>query len=391
MRWRILAALTLARVAMALAFQSVAALAAPMMAEAGLDWGEIGVLVGAFMAPGVVAALVGGWLGQRFGVGRVAVAGLVTMALSGLAMAAATGFPTLLAARLAVGAGAVALNVMLTRMAADWFPGRELPTAMGVLSSSWPLGIALALVVLPPLGAATGWRAAFAGNAALGLLAAAMLAAAWRVPARTAAPAEAPGGLTRHETALTLLAGLVWGLYNVALVSVLSFGADLLVARGRDPVSAAAGISSVSWACVATIALGGWIASRSGRPGLVTGLSLGATAAALAALAVVETASATTPLLIVAGLAFGPAAGPILALTADIARERVRTLATGVFFAFFYALFASGPALVGLLREATGAPETAILAAAAMLALAAPLYALFRLAPPVAPTAQAAA
>jgi predicted MFS family arabinose efflux permease len=275
---------------------------------------------------------------------------------------------------------------MLTRMAADWFPGRDLPTAMGVLSSSWPLGIALALVALPPLGAELGWRAAFAGNAALGLLAAAMLAVAWRAPARAAAPPERAGGLTSHETGLTLLAGLVWGLYNAALVSVLSFGADLLVARGRDPVAAAAEVSGVSWACLATIAMGGWIASRSGRPGLVAAVSLAATAAALVALTALEaTSAATRPLLILAGLAFGPAAGPILALTARIARERVRTLATGVFFALYYAVFAGGPALVGVLREATGVPETPILAAVAMLLLALPLYGLFQR---VAPAAQ---
>ncbi len=384
-RWRILAALTLARVAMALAFQSVAALAPPMMAAAGLGWGEVGVLVGAFMAPGVVAALAGGWLGARVGGGRVGGAGLVIMGVSGLAMAAAAGFPALLAARLGVGVGAVALNVMLTKMAADWFPGRDLPTAMGVLSSSWPLGIALALVALPQAGEAIGWRAAFAGNAALGLLAAAMLAVAWRAPPDAAPPGRLEGGLSGREVALTLLAGLVWGLYNAALVSVLAFGADLLAARGRDPVAAAAAISTVSWACLATIALGGWTAARSGRPDLVTGLSLGVTAAGLAVLATAETGAATPALLILIGLAFGPAAGPILALTGRIARPEARALAMGVFFALYYAVFGGGPALAGWLREATGAPEAPILAAAAMLVLALPLYAGFRLARPAVP------
>ena len=377
-RWRILAALTLARVTMALAFQSVAALAPPMMAEAGLGWGRVGLLIGAFMAPGIVAALAGGWLGQRFGAGRVAVAGLLVMGASGLVMAAVAGFPALLAARLGVGVGAVALNVMLTKMAADWFPGRDLPTAMGVLSSSWPLGIALALVALPGLGEVFGWRATLAATAATGLLAAAMLAAAWRAPPGAPPPALPKGGLTGREAGLTLLAGTVWGLYNAALVSVLAFGADLLTARGRDGAAAAAEVSAVSWACLATIAAGGWVAARSGRPALVTALSLGLTTAALLALATAQTGPATPALLILAGLAFGPAAGPILALTAEMSRVEVRALATGVFFALYYAIFGGGPALAGWLREATGAPAAPILAAAAMLAAALPLYALFR-------------
>ena len=387
-RWRILAALTLARVSMALAFQSVAALAPPMMAAAGLGWDGIGALIGAFMAPGVVAALLGGWLGQRFGAGRVAIAGLVVMALAGLAMAAATGFPALLATRLAVGVGAVALNVMLTKMAADWFPGRDLPMAMGVLATSWPLGIALAMVALPPLGAALGWRETFAGTAALGLLAAAMLTAAWRPPAQegAGAAASAPGvRLTRYELGLTLLAGLIWGLYNAALVSVLAYGADLLAARGRDPVAAAAAISGVSWACAVTVALGGWLATRSGRPDLVTGAALGGAAAALVAMVAVESGPAAAALPVVAGFVMGPAAGPILALTARMARPAVRTLATGLFFSLYYAVFGGGPALVGLLREATRDPAAPILASAAMMAAALPLYALFRALPPPGP------
>jgi MFS family permease len=78
-RWRVLAALTLSRVTMALAFQSVAALAPRIIAETGLGWSGVGALIGAFMAPGIVASLAGGWLGQRFGAPRVAVAGLLVM------------------------------------------------------------------------------------------------------------------------------------------------------------------------------------------------------------------------------------------------------------------------------------------------------------------------
>jgi predicted MFS family arabinose efflux permease len=109
--------------------------------------------------------------------------------------------------------------------------------------------------------------------------------------------------------------------------------------------------------------------------------SMGLTAAALAVLALGDAGAWTPALLVLAGLAFGPAAGPILALTADIARPAVATLATGVFFAVYYGVFAAGPALTGALRDATGAAETPILAASAMLVLAMPLHALFRALP----------
>jgi predicted MFS family arabinose efflux permease len=270
---------------------------------------------------------------------------------------------------------------MLTTLAADWFPGRDLPTAMGVLSASWPGGIALALLALPPAAEAAGWRAAAAGAAAMGLLAAALLLAALPpAPAASAPRGPAAGGLRAREWSLTLLAGLIWGLYNAALVTALSYAPDLLAARGRGPVEAAAAASTISWACLATIALGGWAAARSGRPDLVTALSLLGTAAGLAALG--AGAAGGTGLLIAIGLAFGPAAGPVLALAARAARPEARAFAFGAFFALYYAVFGGGPALAGWLRDVSDRPEAPILLSASMLVLALALYAAFRAARP---------
>ena len=55
------------------------------------------------------------------------------------------------------GAGAVLLNVLLTKMVADWFAGREIVTAMAILVSSWPFGISLGLLSLGPLALAASW------------------------------------------------------------------------------------------------------------------------------------------------------------------------------------------------------------------------------------------
>jgi hypothetical protein len=53
----------------------------------------------------------------------------------------------LTAGRLISGAGAILFNLVLTKMATDWFAGREIVFAMGSLMSSWPFGIALGLIV----------------------------------------------------------------------------------------------------------------------------------------------------------------------------------------------------------------------------------------------------
>jgi hypothetical protein len=52
------------------------------------------------------------------------------------------------------------LNVLVTKMIADWFLGRELVTAMAILVIGWPLGIALAMVTVPALAEAWSWQTA---------------------------------------------------------------------------------------------------------------------------------------------------------------------------------------------------------------------------------------
>ena len=89
----------------------------------------------------MAVAIPGGVLAQRFGDKRIVLMALAAMTLGGLMMA--SGDATLLTAgRILSGCGAVVLNVLVTKMTTDTFEGREVVTALGVLITSWPLGIA---------------------------------------------------------------------------------------------------------------------------------------------------------------------------------------------------------------------------------------------------------
>ena len=61
-RWRILAALTLARTAMGFQFQSVASVAPFLTSDLALDNAQLGWLIGLYLLPGTVIALPGGLL-----------------------------------------------------------------------------------------------------------------------------------------------------------------------------------------------------------------------------------------------------------------------------------------------------------------------------------------
>ncbi len=66
-RWTILALLFGLRVTMAIQFQATAALSPFMMEGFGLGLADIGLLIGFYLLPGIVFAMPGAAIGQRFG------------------------------------------------------------------------------------------------------------------------------------------------------------------------------------------------------------------------------------------------------------------------------------------------------------------------------------
>src|SRR3954454_23271331 len=151
LRWRMLLLLFVARTALGLQFQTIGS-TAPFLRDAlGIGFAEIGTLIGCYMLPGVVLSLPGGLLVRRFGDRRLCCGGLALMALGGVLVGVSHDFALALLGRLVSGTGSVFLGLSVTKMTTDWFSGREMVTAMGILVTSWPLGIALGLVAFVPL------------------------------------------------------------------------------------------------------------------------------------------------------------------------------------------------------------------------------------------------
>ncbi|NRB00818.1 MAG: MFS transporter [Rhodobacteraceae bacterium] len=238
--WRALAILTLARATMGIQFQSVPALADPLAAATGLGPVAMGWLIGLYLLPGIVISFAGGWLGARHGDLRIVRAGLAMMVACGVIMLVFAPVPEFVG-RILAGSGAILLNVLVTKIVADLFPPERLPTAMGILISSWPIGLALALAVLPMLEGAAGLRIAMALPVLLSATCLAMIrpgATPEPAAARPATPWPDARGLV-----LVTLAGCVWAFYNVALIVLLAFGPSVVAGQGMGPVEASALVS----------------------------------------------------------------------------------------------------------------------------------------------------
>ncbi|MGH7347143.1 MAG: MFS transporter, partial [Candidatus Rokuibacteriota bacterium] len=221
-RWVALAIVSVTRTSMGFQFQAVAAVSPLMVAELQLSWAQLGSLIGLYTLPGAVFALPGGLLGQRFGERRVVVVSLGLMVVGGLVTAAAHGFVAAAAGRLLSGIGAVLMNILLAKMVADWFAGREMSTAMGIMLTSWPVGLGIAAATLGALATHASWRAAIVATAVVAALGLVLIAFAYRDPPRPARAearaAEPRVRLSGREIGLATSGGFAWGCFNASLV-----------------------------------------------------------------------------------------------------------------------------------------------------------------------------
>lgn len=376
-RWLILSALTLARVAMGFQFQSLAAVGPALTAETVISYTALGTLMGIYLLPGAFFAVPSGWLGKRFGDKRLVMIGLTTMTAGGALLATSHDYEVMLTGRLISGTGAVLLNVLVTKMVTDWFVGHRIVTAMGILISSWPLGIAVALVSLGPLTEAAGLAWAFTIPVVVCALALLLVALVYTSPGDTH-PDEVDAnrttarGLSRFEFWGVILSGCVWCFYNVAFILPLSFGTELLAAEGTGLATAGVIVSLASWLVIPALPIGAWLAEHAGRPVTIMVTSFTAIAAVIW---LIPVTSSHALMFAVLGLIFGPAGGLIMVLPSQVLNKENRAVGMGIFFTVYYVGMGIFPAIAGYIRDVTGDPAApfwlaGLMILVAMLALA---------------------
>ncbi|MEM9762272.1 MAG: MFS transporter [Pseudomonadota bacterium] len=375
--WGLLTVLFVARATMAFQFQSVAALAPSLMERHAVGLAEIGLLIGLYLSPGLVAAYPGGAIGRRFGERRVVLAGLCLMFAGGLLAALAEAWGAQLAGRVLAGTGGVLLNILMTKLVTDAFVGGRLATAMAIFVNSWPLGIALALLVLPPVAEGAGLDAALWSVTVLVLLGLLIFALGTRHSAGTAAQKNVAEPLRGAPLRGAVLTGSIWGLYNGGIAMVFGFGPALLAEQGWGEVAAGQMTSAVLWVMTLTIPLGGILADRTGRRDLVLAVGLLGFAAVLALGALPALPSqAVVALFLVLGLLGGIPAGPIMSLPAGVLPPPVRAEGMGVFFTLFYLGTMGAPLAAGWLAELAETSAAAFMFGAVLVMLCLPALAL---------------
>jgi MFS family permease len=344
-------------------FQSAATLSYSLVAQFGVTYAEFGLLISCYLLPGIVVAFPGGALGKRFGDKKIAIFGLSLMVVGGLVDSTGMNYATSFGGRLIAGTGGVLLNVVVLKMTTDWFLGREIGTALALLVSSWPLGIGIALIVLPLIATTLSVSSALLSTAVAAAAALALVAAIYRPPEKAAMPEGEPTvNLSWREKGLVSLAGGVWAFFNVGCIIVLSFTPSLLSAKGIPAGDAGIATSFASWALIGTMVLGGVLLDRIGY---ATAL-MSASFAVLALSMMLLPSAPSFALIAFIGAIAGLPCGAMLVLPSEVLRPQSRAPGMGIFYTWYYIGMALVTPAAGLARDLSGNPGAPLILAGSL-------------------------
>jgi len=242
-RWGTVLLLVGIGVVAAIQMGKVAAALPEIRAELALGLVGAGWLASVFSLIGASLGILAGAAADRAGHRPALIAALAALG-TGSAIGALAGDTTaLFASRILEGLGFVAIITSVPALCVRAAAARDGRLVLGVWTVYLPIGLAGIMVAAPPLLAAGGWRAIWAGNAALaaGALVAALIATrALADPPRSAA-ASSPVAAIRATLARpgTVLSTVPFCCYSMSFIAVISFLPTFLIEdRGASPAEA---------------------------------------------------------------------------------------------------------------------------------------------------------
>jgi MFS transporter, ACS family, hexuronate transporter len=151
--------------------RSALSIAAPLiMKDLRLDTVQLGFIFSSFFAGYALFSFLGGYASDVFGPKRVFTVSMTVWSVFCGLTAAAVGFTSLFVVRVIFGFGEGPFSAAANKMVSNWFPRREIASAIGVANAGTPLGGALAGPVAGWIAFTYGWRASFIALALIGLV-----------------------------------------------------------------------------------------------------------------------------------------------------------------------------------------------------------------------------
>jgi MFS family permease len=280
-------------------------------ADYGVSYTELGLALAAFNVVSAVLQTPAGFLVDRLGARILLVAGLLIGAAAFMTVGMTHSFWLMVAMFALAGVGNTVYHPADYAVLSHHVPAKRIGQAFSVHTFAGMLGSAVAPGSLLLMHSLWGWRGAFIGAGALGFAVAALLLTMGDDAERQNAPAPARGAETAGWRLLLspaillnlgfflLLAMMSGGMYNYSVVALGALdGTPLATANGA--LSAHLFLSALG------VLVGGVVATRTARHGLVATLGLAAIVALSILIAYVDLGSwPLIAVMAVAGFCFG--------------------------------------------------------------------------------------
>jgi predicted MFS family arabinose efflux permease len=266
-RWRTIAIALGAGIVASAHIGVVPAAIPALRAELGINLVMAGWVVSTFSATTVASGILVGVLADRIGYRRLLLVGLVSLVIGAFLGSIAGSETQLLLSRLIEGIGFITILVSAPSIIAEAAAPEDRRFALGLWGTYMPTGLALGMVMAPPILSAWGWHAVWQASAGLSLLWLVLVAVALRVPAHASATPGA--GTWLEDVRRTLAQPGVWLLavffmfYAAQWMALMVWLPTVLVEERHV---------SVSWAALMTIAVvavncpgnvfGAWLLNR---------------------------------------------------------------------------------------------------------------------------------
>ncbi len=192
-RWIILGFLVAAAIINYADRQVIAVLKPDIQREMGWTDGDYGTLASLFQFAAATGLVFAGWLVDRLGIRYANPVGVAAWSLAAMGHALARTLAQFSLVRVALGATEAIGTPMAMKTVSALFDADERSNAIGLSNASTNIGAIVTPLLLAPVAAITGWRAAFLllGGAGLVWVAAWLMAVRNWSPPETAAAAEA--------------------------------------------------------------------------------------------------------------------------------------------------------------------------------------------------------
>jgi predicted MFS family arabinose efflux permease len=355
-RWVILGVASLSCLAFAITMQSVPPILSLVMAEFQLNYAQGGLLMSLFALPGIAISIPAGMLADRYGQKTIGIISFALMIVGTAIFASGSSLPVLVLGRVVAGAGALTMLVLAPQLLAQWFAGREMGIAMGVVNTALPLGTILSLNFLSLLAQNLGWRASAWISAAVPLIALLVFIFLF-APAPGTSQTTRPKGESFFQsirlTGISIwIVGIAWLLFNAAVISMFTFTPEFLQGAGLTIASAGFVTSALMWPSIVLSPVVGYVIDRIDRKRAI--IAIGGLGLAVFIVMIPTATSWILALMVIIGVAQVLIPAPIFALITEVTSPERMGLGFGIFNTCLNLGVVAGPVAVGAVRDVTG-------------------------------------